>query len=146
MEIERTIEFIGNHWILSSGLFIVSLLLVQDLFDSITRKYKTASPAVAVRLLNEENILVIDVRDPAEFAKGHIEGARTIPLPRLKEKLFELEPHKDAPILVCCQQGTLSKEACKQLAAAGFSQVYSLDGGLLTWQDQKLPLVRKSKK
>jgi rhodanese-related sulfurtransferase len=131
---------------LSSGLFVVSLLLVQDFFDSITRKYKTASPAAAVGLLTREDTLVIDVRDPADFAKGHIDGARSIILGRLKDKLFELESHKNSPVLVYCQQGTLSKEACKQLSAAGFSQVYYLDGGLLTWLDQKLPVVRKNSK
>lgn len=146
MEIEQTLQFISNHWMLSSGYFIVTLLLFQDLFDTATRKYKTASPAVAVGLLNRDDTLVIDVREPAEFAKGHIDGARLISLVRLPEKLFELEPHKNTPILVYCQQGTRSKEACKQLVAAGFSQVYSLDGGILTWQDQKLPLVRKGKK
>ena len=146
MEIERTIQFISNHWMLSSGHFIVSLLLVQDLIDTATRKYKTASPAAAVALLNQDATVVIDVRDPADFAKGHIEGARQIALARLKEKLFELEAHKASPVLVYCQQGTHSKEACKQLAAAGFTQVYYLEGGVLTWQDQKLPLVRKNKK
>ncbi len=146
MEIERTVQFIGNHWILSSGYFIVSLLLIQDLFETITRKYKTATPANAVMLLNQENAIAIDVRDPDKYAQGHIEGARQISLLRLKEKLFELEPHKDSPILVYCQQGTHSKEACKQLIAAGFTQVYYLDGGILTWQDQKLPLVKRNKK
>lgn len=146
MQLEQTLQFISNHWLLSSGHFIVSLLLVQDLFDTATRKYKTASPAAAVALLNQDETVAIDVREPAEFAKGHIEGARHIPLVRLPEKLFELEPHKNSPILVYCQQGTRSKEACKQLAKAGFTRVYYLDGGVLTWQDQKLPLVRKSKK
>jgi len=146
MEIERTLQFVSNHWMLSSGHFIVSLLLIQDFYDSLTRKYKTASPALAVALLNQDETVVIDVRDPDKFLKGHIEGARQISLVRLKEKLFELEPHKNHPVLVYCQQGTHSKEACKQLAAAGFTQVYYLDGGVLTWQDQKLPLVRKNKK
>lgn len=146
MDIERTLQFISNHWLLSSGQFIVSLLLVQDFYDTLTRKYKTATPAAAVALLNQEGSIVIDVREPAEFAKGHIEGARHIPLVRVKEKFFELEPYKNSPILVYCQQGTRSKEACKQLAAEGFTQVYYLDGGILTWQDQKLPLVRKGKK
>jgi rhodanese-related sulfurtransferase len=146
METERIIQFIGNHWMLSSGHFIVSLLLVQDLFDVVTRKYKVASPAIAVMLLNQEDSLVIDVRDPDKYAQGHIEGARNISLLRLKDKLFELESHKNSPILVYCQQGTHAKEACKQLAEAGFSQVHYLDGGILTWQDQKLPLVKRNKK
>jgi len=146
MEIERTLQFISNHWILSSGYFIVCLLLVQDLYDSLTRKYKTASPAKAVALLNQDDTLIIDVRDPDKYAQGHIEGAQQISLVRLKDKLIELEPHKSTPVLVYCQQGTHSKEACKQLAAAGFTEVYYLEGGILTWQDQKLPLVRKNKK
>jgi rhodanese-related sulfurtransferase len=146
MEIERTLQFISNHPMLSGGQFIVTLLLIQDLFDTATRKYKTASPAAAVALLNQDDTIVIDARDPAEFAKGHIEGARQISLARLKDKLLELEKHKNSPVLVYCQQGTHSKEACKQLAAAGFTQVYYLEGGILTWQDQKLPLVKKSKK
>ncbi len=146
MEIERTLEFVGNHWLLSSGLFVVSLLLFQDLLDILTRKYKTATPAQAVALLNQEGAIVIDVREPDEFAKGHIEGARHITLGRLQERLFELEPYKTNPILVYCQQGTRSKEACKRLVKEGFTQVHYLDGGILTWQDQKLPLVRKNKK
>ena len=146
MEIERTLQFVSNHWLLSSGHFFVTVLLLQDVFDTLTRKYKTASPARAVVLLNTEGTVVIDVREPHEFAKGHIEGAQHVTLGRLKEKLFELDQYKNSPVLVYCQQGTRSKEACKQLAKEGFKQVYYLEGGILTWQDQKLPLVKKSKK
>ena len=146
MEIERTLQFVNNHMLLSGGHFVVTVLLIHDLFDTLTRKYKVATPARAVELLNQDGTITIDVREPNEFAKGHIEGAMHISLVRLKEKLFELESHKNSPILVYCQQGTRSKEACKQLAKEGYTQVYYLDGGILTWQDQKLPLVRKNKK
>ena len=146
MEIERTLQFINNHFILSSGWFIVSVLLLHDLYDTVTRKYKLATPARAIELLNQDQTYVIDVREPHEFAKGHIEGSHHITLGRLKEKLYEFEAHKSDPILVYCQQGTRSKEACKQLVKEGFTQVYYLEGGILTWQDQKLPLVKKQKK
>ncbi len=136
----------SNHWMLASGQFIVTLLLIQDLIDTLSRKYKTVTPAAAVTLLNQDDTLVIDVREPDAFAKGHIEGARQISLARLKDKLFELEPYKDSPILIYCQEGTRAKEACKQLTKAGFTRVHYLGGGILTWQDQKLPLVRKNKK
>jgi rhodanese-related sulfurtransferase len=146
MEIERTLHFLSNHWMLSSGHFIVSLLLIQDLAEAVTRKYKTVSPTGAIALLNQDGTLILDVREPHEYAKGHIEGARHITLGRLKEKIIELEPHKAKPVIVYCQQGTRSKEACKQLVNEGFGQVYYLEGGIITWQDQKLPLVKKSKK
>lgn len=146
MEIERVIQFISNHWILSTGFFIVNLLLIQDIFEALTRKYKVASPAVAVALLNEEDSIVIDVRDLDKYVQGHIEGAEHVAYSRLKDKIYEFEDRKNSPVLVYCQQGTVSKEACKQLIAAGFTRVYSLEGGIITWQDQKLPLVKRNKK
>ncbi|QSA99123.1 rhodanese-like domain-containing protein [Methylococcus sp. EFPC2] len=141
---DRIGEFVGNHWILSSGWFVVSLLLIQDSFDVLTRKYKSTTPADAVALLNDDETLVIDVRDPAEFATGHIVKARNILYAKVGDKLGELEPYKNKTIIVCCQQGTKSGPTCKKLAKAGFTQVHDLRGGLLAWEDAKLPLTRKS--
>lgn len=146
MDMERTIEFISNHWILSSGLFIVTLLLIQDFYDSITRTYKVVSPAAAVALLNDERTIVIDVREPHEYAKGHIENAMAIPLSRVDEKLYELESHKNSPVIVTCQQGTRSAHICKKLTKAGFTEVYDLKGGMLAWEDAKLPVTKKKGK
>jgi rhodanese-related sulfurtransferase len=146
METERILEFISNHWILSSGLFIVTLLLIQDFFETLTRKYKTTTPTGAVALLNDDETIVIDVREPHEYAKGHIENARHISLGRLDEKLYELSPHKTTPIIVTCQQGTRSSHACKKLVKAGFTQVYDMKGGMLAWEDLKLPVTTKKKK
>jgi rhodanese-related sulfurtransferase len=143
MDMDRLIEFVSNHWIMSSGLFIVALLLIQDLFDIAFRKYKTASPAESVALLNDDRTILIDVREPNEFANGHIENARHISFARLDDKLYELEPYKDNPIIVTCQQGTRSKEACKKLVKKGFTQVYEMRGGMLAWQDMKLPISKK---
>ncbi len=146
MDIERTLEFVSNHWILSSGLFVVTLLLIQDLFDSITRKHKVITPTGAVALLNDERTIVIDVREPHEYAKGHIENSLAIPLARVDEKLYELQQYKDTPVIVTCQQGTRSAHVCKKLTKAGFTQVYDLKGGMLAWEDEKLPVTKKKTK
>jgi rhodanese-related sulfurtransferase len=146
MDMARLAEFVGNHWIMSSGLFIVSLLLIQDLYDTLTRKHKSTSPAAAVALLNDEDAVVIDVRDPQEYAKGHIENAIHVPFARLDEKIFELSIHKDKPVIVACQQGTRSAAACKKLVKAGFAQVHDLKGGILAWEDAKLPLITRKGK
>ncbi|SMF96693.1 Rhodanese-related sulfurtransferase [Methylomagnum ishizawai] len=139
---DRLVEFIGNHWIMSSGLFIVIILLIQDFIESLTRKHKTVSPIEAVALMNDDHTLVLDVREPNEFDQGHIEGARNVPLAKL-ESALELEPHKQNPVIVTCQSGTRSQPACKQLLAQGFTQVFELSGGMLAWEDQKLPVTRK---
>lgn len=143
MDIERIIEFVSNHWIMSTGLFIVTLLLLQDLFESMFRKHKTVSPAGAVALMNDDRTIVVDVREPHEFADGHIENAKHIPYARLDEKIYELEPFKDSPIILVCQTGTRSQPACKKLSKLGFTQIYEMKGGMLAWQDLKLPVSKK---
>lgn len=145
MDMDRIIEFVSNHWIMSSGLFIVTLLLIQDLFESMFRNYKTVSPTGAVSLMNDDRTIVVDVREPNEFAEGHIENARHIPYGRLDEKVYELEPFKDSPIILVCQTGTRSHPACKKLSKLGFAQIYEMKGGMLAWQDLKLPISKKKK-
>jgi len=145
VDFERVVEFASNHWILSSGYFVVGLLLVQDLFDTLTSKHKTISPAQAVALMNDDHTVVVDVREPHEFAKGHIENARHIALGSLDEKIFVLEQFKDDPVIVTCQQGTRSQMACKKLTKRGFSKIHELRGGMQAWTDANLPVTAKKK-
>lgn len=140
---DQLIEFIGNHWMMTAGLFIVAILLVQDIIDSITRKHKTVSPSEAVILMNNDQTIVIDVREPTEFAEGHIEGARNIPLAKLEERASELDDHKDKPIVVHCQSGTRSLAAGKKLTEMGFTQIFEMKGGIFAWKDASLPVTKK---
>lgn len=143
---EQLIEFIGNHWMMGAALFVVTILLVQDIIDSATRKHKTVSPNEAVVIMNDDQTIVVDVREPPEFAEGHIEGARNIPLGKLDERVGELETHKNKPIIVNCQSGTRSLAAGKKLTKLGFTQVYEMKGGIFAWKDQNLPMTKKRSK
>ena len=140
---QQLLEFVGNHWVMASGLFIVTILLIQDMIDTAFRKHKTLSPTEAVVLMNDENTTVIDVREPNEFAEGHIEGARNIPLAKLGERAAELASHREQPLIVTCQSGTRSMAAGKQLTKLGFAQVYEMKGGMFAWKDQNLPISKK---
>ena len=140
---DQILEFIGNHWVMASGLFIVTILLIQDLIDAAFRKHKTVSPNEAVLLMNDDNTIVVDVREPNEFAEGHIEGARNIPLAKIDERAGELHSHKETPIIVTCQSGTRSLTAGKKLTKLGFSQVHEMKGGMFAWKDQNLPITKK---
>lgn len=146
MPVDRLIEFATNHWMMISALLIVLVLLIQDIAESAMRKYKAISAVNTVTLMNQDDCLVLDVREPDEYAKGHIDGARLITLNRLAERIHELEPHKDHPVVAVCQSGTRSPEACKILMKHGFSQVYNLAGGMMEWEDSKLPVTSKNKK
>jgi rhodanese-related sulfurtransferase len=143
---EQLFEFISNHWMMAAALFVVTILLIQDIIDSATRKHKTVSPSEAVVIMNDDQTIVVDVREPPEFAEGHIEGARNIPLGKLDERVGELESHKNKPIVVNCQSGTRSLAAGKKLTTLGFTQVYEMKGGIFAWKDQNLPMTKKRSK
>lgn len=77
--------------------------------------------------------LLLDVRTPAEFADGHVPGARNVPLADLKSRLGELADHKDGEVYVICHSGNRSQSAARQLLAAGYKPVDVL-GGTNAWK------------
>ena len=96
----------------------------------------------AVLLMNRAKPLILDVRDATEFAAGHIQGAKNIPVAELAARMKEIEKFKDKPVLVHCQKGMRATAACSILKAQQFSQLQSLQGGLSAWVEAKMPLVK----
>lgn len=86
------------------------------------------------------NKQVIDVRTPQEFGTGYIAGAKNINYydKDFKEQLEKLD--KNEPVFVYCKVGGRSAEAAKQLDALGFTKVYELEGGMLSWARNGLPI------
>lgn len=76
--------------------------------------------------------VLLDVREPDEFAQGHVPGARNVPLGRLAAEIPKLDPA--AETLVICRSGHRSATAAKQLKRAGFTDVHSVRGGTLAWR------------
>jgi len=138
---ERRVEFILKN-ILLIGLALGSgLMLVWPLLNR-GGAAANLGPSDAVLLINRSNALVLDVRDEAEYAAGHITDARNIPFAALDARIQELGKFKDKPILVNCQAGMRSGKAVSILQKHGFSKVYNLQGGLNAWQQAKLPVVK----
>lgn len=141
----QLIEFATNHAILS--LAFVSLLVLTFLNEMkrATQKFSSLTPAAAVQLMNDEedNLLLLDVREPAETAVGKITKATQIPVGSISKRLSELEKHRNKKVIVYCKNGTRSSIACKELTKAGFEHVYALNGGVQAWQDAHLPLSKK---
>jgi rhodanese-related sulfurtransferase len=74
---------------------------------------------------------LIDVREPNEFAGGHILGARNIPLTQLKARLKEIRP--DKPVYLYCQSGSRSGRAAQMLYKKGYNDLNHLQGGFKKW-------------
>ena len=142
---DQYIEFISNHYLLSFSLAAVIFLLIQDLISNSFNGYESISPLIAVTKMNDDKTQIIDVREPNEFLKSHIENAVNIPLGKIEEKLPSLEKHKTHPIIVVCQTGARSVPACKTLTKAGFGHVFNMLGGMQSWEENKLPIKISNK-
>lgn len=88
-----------------------------------------------------DDFVLIDVREPNEFALCQIPSARLIPLGTLPQHLAELDP--DAEIVLQCRSGRRSADALMFLQANGFSNLWNLKGGILAWADEVDPSVPK---
>ncbi|WP_100010683.1 rhodanese-like domain-containing protein [Lentibacillus sediminis] len=75
---------------------------------------------------------LIDVREPQEFDKGHILGARNIPVTQMKQRLVEMR--KDKPVYLYCQGGSRSARAAQLLNKKGYKDIYQLKGGFKKWR------------
>ena len=102
--------------------------------------YQTIDAALLHALLGgDEPPQLIDVRTPAEVARGSIAGAVNIELATLPARLAELDPA--AAYALYCQSGGRSTQACGYLAQRGFDRLYNLDGGIAAWGRAGLPLA-----
>jgi rhodanese-related sulfurtransferase len=136
------VEFIINNAIFVVLASVSGLALIWPAITSSNAGISAISVSEAVLLMNRARLFILDVRDEAEFAEGHIQGAKHMPLAKLDERIQELAKQKTKAVLVVCQRGMRSNTACKILTSNQFTQVYGLQGGLDKWIEAKMPLVK----
>jgi rhodanese-related sulfurtransferase len=130
--------FIDNIWLIALVLISGGALL----WPNLQRRGQKVSLLQATQLINQGKTIVLDVRDPAQFAAGHLRDAKNIPLKELPNRMSELDKFKSKNVIVTCQSGMQSAKATTQLKKAGFNEVVSLNGGLTAWQAQGLPIAK----
>ncbi|MFQ5631386.1 MAG: rhodanese-like domain-containing protein [bacterium] len=136
-------EFSANHPLLVGAFVALLAVLFLNELKHATQKFKSLLPADAVQMMNNEDVVFLDVREPAETAAGKITRAVQIPAGSVAERIKELEKHREKPVIVYCKTGSRSSIACSALSNGGFEKVYSLNGGILAWQEAHLPVVKK---
>ena len=120
----------------SGGLLLWPMLTRGTLGGAITA-------AEAVRLINREKAVLLDVSDPAEYAAAHAGGARNVPLAGL-EKSTALPKNKALPVVVVCPTGARASRAAATLKGLGFEKASALAGGLRAWREANLPVERSA--
>lgn len=136
-------EFLSNHFLLTSGLVLVVLAIIVNELLIVRRGGQRVSPADAVRMINDQGAVVVDLRSVADFKRGHILDSINIPMMKLNDKLSTLRKHEGKPVLLLCALGSVATQAGIRLRAAGFEQVYPVAGGINAWQNAGLPLTSK---
>ncbi|MEE2001932.1 rhodanese-like domain-containing protein [Alkalimonas sp. MEB108] len=140
---EQWIEFIGNNLILSLIWAALAFMLIFGMIKSRFSTIKLVSPTELTMLVNRQNATVVDIRPEADYKKGHITGAKHLPLNDIVQGQTKgLEKLKATPIIVVCQAGVSAQKAAAALAKQGCDPVTVLQGGMNSWLGASLPVVR----
>ncbi len=133
-------EFVQNNlWLILIAALSGGMLIWPTLAKLVSGALEISVQQM-VQLINRNEAVVLDVREPAEFSAGHIARARSVPLGKLAERIGELEKFKNRTLVVCCASGHRSSAACALLKKSGFTQVAQLKGGFAAWQQAGMPV------
>jgi rhodanese-related sulfurtransferase len=121
--------------------FITSLLLLAGCSSS-TAGATNMDVLEFSKKITESGVVVLDVRTPGEFAEGYIEGAQMIDFQggSFETEIASLD--KDVTYAVYCRSGNRSGQAVKIMQDAGFGNLFNLEGGVIDWANQGMPLVK----
>ncbi|MDX1836457.1 rhodanese-like domain-containing protein [Legionella taurinensis] len=132
--------FIIHHWAMVTALIVVLIMIFVNELKAQRSRGKELPPQAAIKLINDDNAVVIDLRDAENYRKGHI-----IDSIRASQDDFEqnkMDKYKDKPIILVCGRGLQSAALAAKLRTQGFVNPVVLAGGISAWQAADLPLVK----
>jgi len=136
------VKFIVDNWIILIVAFVSGAMLVWPML-----RKGGGSGAVgtseAVRLINREKGVLVDVAEPAEYATGHAAGARNVPFGSL-ETSKDLPSNKALPLLLLCPTGARAGKAAGLLRQAGYANAVPVAGGTAAWREASLPVEKSA--
>ena len=128
-------NFLIDNWMLLAMALASGLALLLPVLS----KGSGVDPQAMVQLMNRDKAVVLDVCEPDEFARGHVIGAKNLPLGQLEDKLPQVVKNKSAHVIMVCQVGARSARAAATARKLGYENVQSLSGGLRAWSAASMP-------
>jgi phage shock protein E len=136
------------------AVLIVLAFLLAAMLSACRAANPTAAPATAeianlpstvdvatVRALQDRaDVVLLDVREQAEYDAGHIPGVKLIPLGQVPSRMAEIP--KDKTVIVTCRSGNRSGQAADFLRRQGYTNVHNMEGGITAWQQAGLPVEK----
>ena len=132
-------NFFVENWLLILVAFVSGGMLVWPLVKQ--GGSSAVGTAEAVRLINREKGVLIDVAEPEQFAAGHATGARNVPVSTLAATK-DLPSNKTLPLIVLCPTGARAGRAAEQLRKAGYEKAVAVAGGTAAWREASLPVEK----
>jgi len=134
------VKFLLDNWMLVLMAVASGSMLLWSTFGRGVAG-GAVSTAEAVRLINREKAVLIDVCEPAEYAAGHAIGAKNVPLATI-DGAKNLPSNKALPLVVMCATGARATRAVAMLKKAGYANVQPVSGGLAAWREANLPIEK----
>ena len=134
------IQFLQNELLLSGTLLALIILLIVNIYGDKFKKYAVVDTNAAVSLMDDDELIILDVREEKERSSGFINNDINIPMSQVKNKMGSLDKSKN--ILVYCKSGTRSDQISGFLSKNEFQNVSSLKGGFNAWQKAELPIQK----
>ena len=134
------IQFLQGELLLTGTLFALIILLIVNIYSEKNRKYQVVDTNGAVSLMDDDDLIILDVREEKERKAGFLSNDINIPMGQLKTKMDTLDKSKN--ILVYCKSGTRSDRIADILSKNDFQKVSSLKGGFNTWLKADLPIEK----
>jgi rhodanese-related sulfurtransferase len=136
----QLVEFALRHPLLVGGTLMALIAAIGWELRLRSQSGVSIGPQDAVRLINQ-GATVVDLREAAAYAGGHIVDALNLGADELAKNPEQRLKKKNRPVLLVCDSGTTSGRLVKSLRAAGYEGAWSLAGGLAAWQRENLPVV-----
>lgn len=140
---DQVLQFVIHHWPMWLALVFVIIMLTQEQALPKMQGVTMLSAERAVNLINRENALILDIRDPEAFKAGHIVDAINLPAHEASVDTTTLDKDKGKALLFIDDTGKQAASAAANLHKAGFERVFVLTGGLAAWREAQLPLVKE---
>ena len=134
------IQFLQGELLLTGTLLALIILLIVNIYGDTFRKYAVVDTNAAVSLMDDDELIILDVREEKERSSGFINNDINLPMSQVKNKLGSLDKSKN--ILVYCKSGTRSDQISGFLSKNEFQNVSSLKGGFNAWQKAELPIQK----
>ena len=134
------IQFLQGELLLTGTLFALIILLIVNIYSEKYRKYQVVDTNGAVSLMDDDELIIIDVREEKERKAGFLSNDLNIPMGQVKAKMDSLDKSKN--ILVYCKSWTRSDRIADILSKNDFQKVSSLKGGFNAWLKADLPIQR----